>query len=89
VKAIPSDEVEGNSRAVVVRYKRLHKDPCTLVADITAQMTEGDAEHILRSEVVVIAFHEQMSVADMQWRVEAEGARRGIACVAWIEEQDS
>jgi hypothetical protein len=39
--------------------------------------------------VVVIAFHEQMSVADMHSRVEAEGARRDIACVAWIEEQDS
>jgi hypothetical protein len=59
-----------------------------LVADITAQMTEGDAEHIQRSEVVVIAFHEQMSIADMQWRVKAEGARRDIAYVAWIEEQD-
>ncbi len=30
-----------------------------------------------------------MSVADMHSRVEAEGARRDIACVAWIEEQDS
>lgn len=86
LETIPIDEVDLDGSALAVRCRAAPDQPGVLLVTIMAHRTEGDAVFVQRSELALVTVREPVPCEAVRSRVEAEAARRGIARVAWVQE---
>lgn len=86
LETIPIDEVDLHGSALAVRCRAAPDQPGVLLVTIMAHRTEGDAVFVQRSELALVTVREPVPREAVRSRVEAEAARRGIARVAWVQE---
>ena len=72
-----------------MRYRAEPGEPEGLVVDLAACETDGEPDHIRRSEMVLLVTRGRMTRESLRERVEVEAARRAIERVCWIEEDRS
>jgi hypothetical protein len=86
LETISIDEVDLDGSALAVRCSAIPDRPGVLLVTIMVHRTEGDAGFMQRSELALVTVREPVPREALRSRVEAEAARRGIARVAWVEE---
>ena len=89
LKTIQADEVRHCGKALEVRYRAEPGEPEVLVVDLAACETDGEPDHVRRSEMVLLVTRGRMTRESLRERVEVEAARRAIERVCWIEEDRS
>jgi hypothetical protein len=89
LKTIRADEVGHCGKALEVRYRAEPGEPEVLVVDLAACETDGELDHVRRSEMVLLVTSGRMTRESLRERVEVEAARRAIERVCWIEEDRS
>ena len=86
LKRIKAHEVGLCGRALEVRCRPDPARADLVVVDLAACVTEGEAGHVRRSEMVLLVTDARMTRESLRARVEAEAGLRAIERVAWIEE---
>src|SRR3954453_7804033 len=89
LKTIRADEVGHCGKALEGRYRAEPGEPEGLGVDLGAGGTDGEPDHVRRSEMVLLVPRGRMTRESLRERVEVEAARRAIERVCWIEEDRS
>src|SRR5690348_12413203 len=76
LKTIRADEVVHCGKALEMRYRPDPREPEVLVVDLAACETDGEPDHVRRSEMVLLVTGGRMTRESLRARVEA--ARRAI-----------